>query len=208
MQRIDTLLQKISELSSKGDKNTVIDIDLMLDYVRVVYADLLEWRGRMVFTGSLGTGVEEVSPKQVRGLQHIETKEESPVTSELTTNSVSAMPAADLEEVAETAIAEVKTGSLPEQQEKPVGPPYYFPEKKDIRKIIGINDKYQFISELFNNDRDTYEKTLDEINKQDSYAGAINWMKENVLFVNENEDDSTETAQTFYDALNTFFSDK
>lgn len=44
MQRIPIVLEKLQELSDKGDKNTAIEIDLMLDYTRVLYADLLEWR--------------------------------------------------------------------------------------------------------------------------------------------------------------------
>ena len=43
MQRIATLLQKLTELSTQG-KPSQIDIDLMLDYTRVIYADLLEER--------------------------------------------------------------------------------------------------------------------------------------------------------------------
>src|ERR1044072_7236492 len=45
--RIPTLLQKLSELSSQPDHRTAIDVDLMLDYTRVLYADLLEWRARL-----------------------------------------------------------------------------------------------------------------------------------------------------------------
>src|SRR5690606_13158324 len=44
MQRISTLLQKLTELSEQDAQPTVIDIDLMLDYTRVLYADLLELR--------------------------------------------------------------------------------------------------------------------------------------------------------------------
>ena len=46
MQRIATLLQKLTELSTQG-KPTQIDIDLMLDYTRVIYADLLEERKKL-----------------------------------------------------------------------------------------------------------------------------------------------------------------
>lgn len=44
MQRINTLLQKLTELAAQDVKPTIIDIDLMLDYTRVLYADLLEVR--------------------------------------------------------------------------------------------------------------------------------------------------------------------
>lgn len=45
--RIPTLLQKIAELSEHPDRRTRIDVDLMLDYTRVLYADLLEWRDKL-----------------------------------------------------------------------------------------------------------------------------------------------------------------
>ncbi len=49
--RIPTLLQKIAELADQPDRRTTIDVDLMLDYTRVLYADLLEWRGRLANPG-------------------------------------------------------------------------------------------------------------------------------------------------------------
>ena len=48
MQRVPIVLQKLQELSEQGEKNTAIEIDLMLDYTRVLYADLLEWRKKAV----------------------------------------------------------------------------------------------------------------------------------------------------------------
>ena len=53
MQRISTLLQKINELAAKDKEAGVIDIDLMMDYTRVLYADLQEWRARVSFNTSL-----------------------------------------------------------------------------------------------------------------------------------------------------------
>ena len=49
--RIPTLLQKISELAEQPDRRGTIDVDLMLDYTRVLYADLLEWRSKLAATG-------------------------------------------------------------------------------------------------------------------------------------------------------------
>src|SRR5690606_18860242 len=38
------------------------------------------------------------------------------------------------------------------------------PQKFDLRKNIGLNDKFQFISELFNKNVEQYESMLDEVN--------------------------------------------
>ena len=47
MQRIRTILQKLTDLAQRNPERSAIDIDLMLDYTRVVYADLLEVRAGM-----------------------------------------------------------------------------------------------------------------------------------------------------------------
>lgn len=47
MQRIQLLVQKLEDLSGKEKEIGTIDIDLMLDYTRVIYADLLELRKRL-----------------------------------------------------------------------------------------------------------------------------------------------------------------
>jgi hypothetical protein len=44
MERIEHILRRIQELYYSKHEKTGIDIDLMLDYTRVMYADLLEWR--------------------------------------------------------------------------------------------------------------------------------------------------------------------
>ncbi len=46
MERIENVLRRIQELYYSRHEKTGIDIDLMLDYTRVMYADLLEWRKR------------------------------------------------------------------------------------------------------------------------------------------------------------------
>ena len=45
--RIPTLLQKIHDLVDQNERPGMIEVDLMLDYTRVLYADLLEWRNRL-----------------------------------------------------------------------------------------------------------------------------------------------------------------
>lgn len=55
MQRIHTLLQKLTDLSRLNEKATLIEIDLMMDYTKVIYADLIEWRNRTQFSNSIPT---------------------------------------------------------------------------------------------------------------------------------------------------------
>jgi hypothetical protein len=48
----------------------------------------------------------------------------------------------------------------------------------DLREGIGINDKFQFINELFNGDMDQYNKVLDELNSFSSRQGALTYLSE------------------------------
>lgn len=48
----------------------------------------------------------------------------------------------------------------------------------DLREAIGINDKFQFINELFNGDMDQYNKVLDELNSFASLQGALTYLSE------------------------------
>ena len=48
---------------------------------------------------------------------------------------------------------------------------------KDLRKAIGINDKYLFINELFNGDEAMYERSVKTINNFSVYPEAEQWIK-------------------------------
>lgn len=205
MQRITTLLQKINELA-KNEKSTAIEIDLMLDYTRVIYADLLEWRGRVSFNESLSGGSMQ---KQVQTAEtgadigkqgHGADAEEAPETEEI---SNVAMQPAEPE-------PENNSGALV-KEENPMPPPVVeIPAvkevvSKDIRSFIGINDKYRFISELFGNNKDAYNEVLDEINGMDTYDQAKQWLESKVATQNGWDDDNI-TVQMFYTTLSQFFS--
>lgn len=169
MQRIPTLLQKISELSAKGDKISLIELDLMLDYTKVMYADILEYRNRIAFNNSLVTD-QAVQTTNV-------SKAEEPIE-EIPINQLGIAK----EEVSQSAS---------------------FDNKRDFRNVIGINDKYLFISELFGNNKDDYESLLNEINTFENYIQATNWLNTKTSWEDENE-----TAQVFYGLLNNFFNSK
>jgi hypothetical protein len=59
--RIPTLLQKISVLLEQTERPGVIEVDLMLDYTRVMYADLLEWRAKLA-SAPAPAAAQPVSP--------------------------------------------------------------------------------------------------------------------------------------------------
>lgn len=214
MLRIQTLLKKIDELSAKEDKLDIIEVDLMLDYTKVLYADLLELRSKKVYTGSLGTETkannpkpEEISnttappqeikqqePQQVAKKEEVEIEIKEPVSVDV--------PKAAVEEKEEHQ----ETIPQPEPVQI-VFEPQQPKEKRNINKIIGINDKYQYISELFGNDKTAYEETLARISDFKQADDAISWLKEEIS-KEQNWDNELISVQMFYDTVNVFFSAK
>lgn len=177
MDRISILLQKIAAIAENEGKNTTIDIDLMLDYTRVLYADLLEMRSKIAFTTA--APIQEPSLAEAR-----KTDGESPVKKPdfptPSTPAVAPIPVA--------TVSNIQSGS-----------------KRDIRNLIGINDKYLFISELFGNNNETYEHVLNEINGAWDEQNAIDLLQEHV-YGTYGWDKENETTELFYNLLNKFFS--
>ena len=47
---------------------------------------------------------------------------------------------------------------------------------KDIRKGIGLNDGFKFLRELFDGDSEKMNKTLNDLNKLESFEAAVSYM--------------------------------
>ena len=90
----------------------------------------------------------------------------------------------------------------PQQLTAPVVQP-----RKDIRSSIGINDKYLFLNELFNNHKSNYEETLDKLNSFHNYDEAVDWIKIKVAAQNRWDMDDA-TVASFYALLAKHFSVK
>ncbi len=178
--RIPTLLQKISELASQPERRTAIDMDLMMDYTRVLYADLLEWRSKLAAT------------QQTQPLAAVKTPviHDEPTLAELA--EAMEKPVAKMSEPPSTADRTMSTVHNAK------------PAQDDIRALIGINDKYQIILELFANDKAAYEEALDYINQSNSERRALDWLREQLWITEER----SEAAQAFFEIVARFFAGK
>jgi hypothetical protein len=76
---------------------------------------------------------------------------------------------------------------------------------RDLRKGIGINDRYVFVSELFRGDEAMYERSIKTINGFHILQEAEYWM-ERELKVKLGWDDSKTTTQHFYQLVKRRFS--
>ncbi|KAA2241446.1 hypothetical protein F0L74_16230 [Chitinophaga agrisoli] len=76
---------------------------------------------------------------------------------------------------------------------------------KNLKQAIGINDKFQFIQELFRGDVDMYERSIKTINEFHTLQEAEYWI-ERELKIRQGWLDDTRTVQHFYSLVKKRFS--
>jgi hypothetical protein len=79
--------------------------------------------------------------------------------------------------------------------------------QKNLHLYIGINDKYQIISELFGNNMGAYEAMIDELNSIDTEVGALEWLQDNLYFEYSWTEDS-DALTILHIILHKFYLDK
>ncbi|MBK3518065.1 prolipoprotein diacylglyceryl transferase [Carboxylicivirga marina] len=57
----------------------------------------------------------------------------------------------------------------------------------DVRKAFGLNDRFYFQRELFNNNADLFNQTLEQINSMDSFDSALSFLQSNYNWASDNE---------------------
>ncbi len=198
MERIEILLQKITDLYRSGKDKSIIDVDLMLDYTRVLYADLLDWRGKMQEMPVLSADRPEPTSSEIA------TAMEKAHTEVAATNVMTA-PSIELGQ-------NVQHFEESEQDHKQAhtfilsGMNTTEPKKSqdEFHRLIGINDKYLFISELFSNNKESYDTVITEMNEFENFIQAQEWLKLHIA-ANFGWDEESDTVQSFYNLLEKFF---
>lgn len=79
---------------------------------------------------------------------------------------------------------------------------------KDIRTYIGINDKYNFISELFGNNPEAYDEILNEINLSENKNEALQFLENSGITTLYQWKEDGFSEQIFYNVLNQFFASR
>jgi len=239
-QRIQSILQRLQELYYAKHQKSAIDIDLMLDYTRVMYADLLALKQNIAPSpGNMSPG-EDISGSKDGERATISKTESLENKGEPTIQPVQAVVENEITESPEQQVSEL---ILEEERGISFEPPHPVNHAdvidevlveedpvinepvenieitvpviskeiasaaaaRDIRSGIGINDKYLFLNELFNNHKTEYEETLDHINRFSGYEEAHNWLSANAA-VNNKWTEEDETVQSFLSVLKKHFS--
>lgn len=110
-------------------------------------------------------------------------------------------PAAAVKEINEAA--SVSTASLNDklkEEKKELANHLMATPVKDLKKAIGINDRFVFINELFRGDEAMYERSIKTINGYSIYQEAQFWM-ERELKLKLGWDMDKESVQHFYDLV-------
>ena len=177
MERIETLLAKIKALNQNEDLHP-IDVELMIDYTKLLYAELQELKTGKGYTSShhkMPTSLTVIVENNLGDIaQPIDLSTED--TSEEATQVVN--------ETKEPVFTRI---------------PY-----EDIRKSIGFNDKFQFISELFSNNKEAYERVMDKINTCNDVEEALRWIEQEIVPVFQWQDED-EAVQYFYTTVLEYF---
>lgn len=177
MNRIQQLLKKLQELAENNRPKHSIDIDLMLDYTRVIYADLLS-----IKDANITNYAQNSSSNQ--------TVEKENVTADSKSNAIVLEMPSIVSGVGNNVEVndELNESHADIEEEHPAPTVDAIPHmplptiiQKDIRKYIGINDKYIYMNELFHNDKFDYETVLDFINDSKDVSTAIHWIETQYL---------------------------
>lgn len=75
---------------------------------------------------------------------------------------------------------------------------------RDLKSLINLNDKLQFVRDLFNGYSLAYSEAIELINRFDSFDAADNFLKQNYAIKN-NWSEKQDVADKFYEILNRRF---
>ncbi len=221
MDSIQELLKKLEDLSNREQK-TAIEIDLMLQHTRSMYDLLLDLRPQPAMSTIVAPQAQQnTEPAPVANTYtaptiQLNVPEEEPVAlNEDTLPVENKQINIDTTSTIETNVPEDELPAptaeiVPEQKTQSVLQPIFFnnaPQPgKDIRKTIGINDKYQVMSELFSNNKENYEMVIEELNSFDNFPEAQTWLKAHLADAPGWDEDSY-TVQLLYGLMQRFFAE-
>lgn len=218
MENIQALLDKMTLVSRSSAALSLLDIDLLMDTTRRLYEELISLREGINAQPAPEVPVAATAapiPEATAGIAIPEPEAGTEQSGESVTLPaeedpvIAAATAAPVPEVAET---EDKI-SLYMELPAAVTPAETYARKlthfdvsnRDIRMYIGINDQYNFISELFGNNNEAYEEILDEINTFETKEDALFFLANSGVTTLYGWEEDHFSVRIFYNVLNQFF---
>lgn len=232
METIQSILYKLNQLTTLEVPITLIEKDLMLQLTRNLYEEITELHVEKAASElqSLPQKVIEDMEEALQEEEIILDKEEEHIELEEVEANFEFDEDADfiddpaMENLIEKAEPETVDKSYQTSSEETLIEPQnpiqlqelketknvlaFKLWNKDIRSYIGINDKYNFISELFGNNAESYEEILNEINLCGSKAEVLQFLENSGITTLYKWDVEGFSVQSFYGVLSQFFSTK
>lgn len=137
----------------------------------------------------------ESSP-EVPTLTHQQLKDEIPVAREARNGKEVNRVLATVSESVNDKLKEERVEVMTALQDAPV---------RDLKKAIGVNDRYLFVSELFRGDENMYERSVKTINGFNIYPEAQYWIQRE-LKVKLSWPDNSDTVKLFDQLIKRRFS--
>ncbi len=217
MNRVKHCLNKMNELVNKPGEMDIIDLDLLLDYTKVCYAEILERRQSLVSSKFVNESIlayKEDTPKELPDLKPEDSSRPEPTIpqSEIQANKATSPPPktqANSNTIPKPISEKVKVNlEQPSNQSKPPTPPSQ-PKAVlvDLRRLIPLNDKFAYVIELFNEGNEEYEDAINKLNLLDTYGATMDWVIAN-LQNRYNWDVENDLVQKFYEVIKSRFSRK
>lgn len=155
-----------------------IELDLLLDKLRNVY-DLVIDLQSIITPEDAGEKVEAETSDE--GLADIPEKEHiEPVLKivEPADEEVEKKPQAKVVSEQFSKTNRILNEQMTDQADKKdITSQYKSSPISNISSAIGVNERFELINELFKGDKDLFDKTIEELNRADSFEEALNYLK-------------------------------
>jgi hypothetical protein len=208
MERAATLIDKLKEQFERGE-----DAEKMLVTVQMLYAELKQSQQMPATKGKVSVVLPNIMPpiweEIIQELQPKIAEETKPIIKEEETpqqekpqngwmfDAVEAIPTLahqskrEIFELNDTVANSESLNEKLKQGKTEISHVLQDSPVRDLRKAIGLNDKYLFINELFRGDEIMYERSIKTINAFNMYPEAEYWiqreLKTKIGWSNENE---------------------
>jgi hypothetical protein len=214
-EQIDELIQLIRKINESQQQVYRIDVDLALEKVRRIYENLnhLDVQNEISIPDvkeavKVHTEITKEEPGQEVPVEFSITKEPPEDSSSINEPVEEVVSSAKEEKVKETPVPLIDLFSTTAAEEKVTGkktvvekmaeqkPVEIVADKigkkriSGLNQVIGINEKFFFINELFEGNMKEYKKAIDELDQCESYARAVECLK--TLIENNGWDKSNE----------------
>jgi hypothetical protein len=200
--KIDNKLQLIGEVIKSAKSNggfTSIDLDFTLAKVIDMYEDLIKIKSEnkpikpKAVEQKVQKPIVEQEPKTVEKIVekivYVEKPVEKIVEVKVEANQEPIVPKKTVESPkVETPVVELPEVEKPKPTPiKKVETPKTKVVNKPVQLKIAINERFEFIRELFNNSKANYDECISTVKTIGSYNEAKNYLKENYSFDYNND---------------------